>query len=1451
MAPPRPSDGGAGTDGMPDLSHLSQEERQIILQVLQRQKAEEQQEEEIAQKGDRELWDIERQIQGRKEIAQRLIGTQDDAICQICQKTKFADGIGHKCFYCQLRSCARCGGRTTSKSKTIWACSLCQKRQQILAKTGKWFQQKEKQLTTSTPSPGGGSSAPISRQHSEKSPVTAFGDFGEANPPRRQSVAAMEERTAQGGGGGGHMRRQNTLHRQNSVEEHHQCQLQQQQKVPSASEEQRKNGEREAATGPKALGSPGGSTPAEAQNSHRQNHRQMPLENQSEEMNKPNGQLPNSDQRIKSQERKQQQRQRTVETEAAERGEKRRTNGENGGNGRLQSQRSEERRKQQQQRLPTTPAAVDASSSAASKDSSGRQYKAEEGHTPQGSLAGAVSSTVSRHSAVASSGGVPSPMRRRQKASRQQKPANCSSSDDELSSPKAKPTTQQFQQTQPPPLPKVPALSNSTENGARETEFSEKELLRYIYDNSHPNARKVQRGAAPFLRHFFHRSFDSPAMLSAASGVAVSVPFGNAIKVPTADAKALASRIRNYLSNPAVSWQPSTDQRRLIGHMVLTRPSRFSVGPCSSSSSPGPSNSSLDFGVKVVGGRSPLTGRFGAFVSRVRPGSVAESVGQLKTGDEVLEWNGHSLQNVTPEAVYKIVQATKGDVRLELIVSRSLISGGDDFLNLGQIHEQYGLGPSPSLPHSQSLNTSSPFGHPQRFSQRAPSPLVLHQGRSFSDFFDPMSAVWPPPLLAASSADPHEMCRGRIELALLYLRQKRELIISLSGAFDLFPRANGTPRNAYVKLFLLPDRSEKSRRQSKVIADTLAPVWNEHFFYEGLDERAIAERVLEVTLWDFDAFGSHSFLGETLIELSNAPLNNRTLVYPITDLDDDNLIRLRLRQRRFSSMTPPMGQRSRSQLARRGDGAPNSRDAFDPWEKDAKRIGGGNSHSAHNLAENHSRNKRFAIANEDFWKTSQEDWTRNEEDDLFSAGWERGAKRTTGMARRIPNGYLSDQEQEWETERRRHGMAHRREKREHRHHRAEHRDRGGQRRPQSATALRNIAEWEMRHKASSDRGKQYQHQQSMDFSEGGRNGEAMQRQQIRRATRQQELREREAGGGGGGYGSDGSEETLMSVNSAQSMQNKAILRQQQLQRLSQQNDVGQSSTEENNERMGTDALPSGGDAEEMDDPQMMMMAMEGRQGGGTAQQKMTLKELKERKKSLMTRLIPGRNGLNEANKRLGFARSEEVGIPEALAPPEQNKDFIKQESTDSSDNWLPIRPDRPLGSFVENLGPGQVVGRQALGSAQLGELQAALSLEPCGMAVDIMQARGLTALKQSTKTVPGIYVKAYLMEGKNCLAKAKTQPTKTKSSSPQFRQKLVFAEGPRFRMLQLTVLADYGRIERKSFLGVAQIALDELQLNKEPLLGWFKLFPSSSLNGGAQPPLGGEPSRKNSEGSAN
>lgn len=78
------------------------------------------------------------------------------------------------------------------------------------------------------------------------------------------------------------------------------------------------------------------------------------------------------------------------------------------------------------------------------------------------------------------------------------------------------------------------------------------------------------------------------------------------------------------------------------------------------------------------------------------------------------------------QGVYNIVQTTKGDSRLELIVSRPIADGGDDFLNLRRqrIAEQSsGL----ALPHSQSMTAApSPFGSQRFNSRRAPSPLVLH-----------------------------------------------------------------------------------------------------------------------------------------------------------------------------------------------------------------------------------------------------------------------------------------------------------------------------------------------------------------------------------------------------------------------------------------------------------------------------------------------------------------------------------------------------------------------------------------------------------------------------------------------------------------------------------------------------------------------------------------------------
>jgi len=80
---------------------------------------------------------------------------------------------------------------------------------------------------------------------------------------------------------------------------------------------------------------------------------------------------------------------------------------------------------------------------------------------------------------------------------------------------------------------------------------------------------------------------------------------------------------------------------------------------------------------------------------------------------------------------------------------------------------------------------------------------------------DAMPVNMPPPMAfpSSSSTDGDPRICGRMEMALLYLAQKRELIISLSRAYDLVPRPDANPlRNPYVKLFLLPDRRSSTNK---------------------------------------------------------------------------------------------------------------------------------------------------------------------------------------------------------------------------------------------------------------------------------------------------------------------------------------------------------------------------------------------------------------------------------------------------------------------------------------------------------------------------------------------------------------------------------------------------------------------------------------------------------------
>ncbi|KAA0710698.1 Regulating synaptic membrane exocytosis protein 2 [Triplophysa tibetana] len=126
---------------MPDLSHLTEEEKKIILSVMDRQKKEEEKEQSMLKKLHQQFEMYKDQVKKIGDEAQKKPEQKADSpTCGICHKTKFADGCGQVCSYCQTKFCARCGGRVSLRSnKVMWVCNLCRKQQEILTKSGEWF----------------------------------------------------------------------------------------------------------------------------------------------------------------------------------------------------------------------------------------------------------------------------------------------------------------------------------------------------------------------------------------------------------------------------------------------------------------------------------------------------------------------------------------------------------------------------------------------------------------------------------------------------------------------------------------------------------------------------------------------------------------------------------------------------------------------------------------------------------------------------------------------------------------------------------------------------------------------------------------------------------------------------------------------------------------------------------------------------------------------------------------------------------------------------------------------------------------------------------------------------------------------------------------------------------------------------------------------------------------
>lgn len=74
--------------------------------------------------------------------------------------------------------------------------------------------------------------------------------------------------------------------------------------------------------------------------------------------------------------------------------------------------------------------------------------------------------------------------------------------------------------------------------------------------------------------------------------------------------------------------------------------------------------------------------------------------------------------------------------------------------------------------------------------------------------------------------------------------------------------------------------------------------------------------------------------------------------------------------------------------------------------------------------------------------------------------------------------------------------------------------------------------------------------------------------------------------------------------------------------------------------------------------------------------------------------------------------------------------------------WHPssirVGPDGQFGDFIEGLGPSQLVGRQVLGSACLGEIQLGIADRKAHLEVEVIRARGLVP-KPGAKILPGMF----------------------------------------------------------------------------------------------------------------
>ncbi|XP_070822148.1 regulating synaptic membrane exocytosis protein 2 isoform X9 [Chaetodon trifascialis] len=1542
---------------LPDLSHLTEEERKIILGVMDRQKKEEAQEQSMLKKLHQQFESYKDQV---KKMGEETKPTQDQKseapTCGICHKTKFADGCGHLCSYCQTKFCARCGGRVSLRSnKVMWVCNLCRKQQEILTKSGAWFygsgpgqvrgvfeggpQGKKAKLQDPSLYPYQGASGDLtpasdrSRPHGGLLPRQASLDNGsglrysvpgDAPIDRKRSPSASRDPNQK------YDQREGGDHSQYAPTDGN---------MPRSPSDYGDGDPRRAPRGPHMYPDMDASRMGyrDRRGPGRWHSQEYPLD---QELDGPPSEYDLQRQRqeefqaryrsdpnlarypVKPQPYEEQMR---MHAEVGRLRHERRhsdvslayTEQDDPGPIRLSRQHLTERR----------PPMVGQRSYSVDRSSPGPMGPGLGGHrtsnhsppTPHRSPVLGDRSGDLRRGDLGVGG---DPMRRQQhhldpsSAVRKTKKEKMESMlrNDSLSS------DQSESVRPPPPKPhktkkggkmRQVSLSSSEEELATTPEYTSCEDVEI---ESESVSEKGDLDGHWWDHASWHSSEASPMSLH------------------------------------PVTWQPSKDGDRLIGRILLNK--RMKDGSV-------PRDSGALLGLKVVGGKMTESGRLCAFITKVRKGSLADTVGHLRPGDQVLEWNGKLLQGATFKEVYNIILESKPEPQVELVVSRP-------------------IGDIPRIPdstHAQLESSSSSFE-----SQKMDRPSI-----SVTSPMSPSMLRDAPQYLSGQLSSQSLSRRTtpfapRVQVKLWYDKVGHQLIVTILGAKDLPPREDGRPRNPYVKIYFLPDRSDKSKRRTKTVKKSLEPKWNQTFMYSPVHRREFRERMLEITLWDQARVREEEseFLGEILIELETALLDDEPHWYKLQTHDVSSIPLPRASpnaQRRQLHGESPTQRLQRSQRISDSeisdydcedgvgvitDYRPNGRDFQSSTLSVPEQVMSSN-HCSRSADINRARSRSPSVpppssrsldpafdlrpsqysssTRVDHHSVSEDNYspdshfltlprTRHTQpiDDpqkepsrnhrVYPICREEAVRllRSTRMARAYSEGaYSSDFDYE-----RNHGAMDRHEY----HSRSRSADQRptierptsrsrSTERPHDSSLMRSMPSLPSGRSAppspaltrahphsgsvqtsptstpmSSRRGRQLPQlpPTGKDRKDGDEGTEPCEEDadspswtnsgmDMEERSRQMKLKMNKYKQGAGSDSrleqdyhkrsgrdprgsdnlsakssdSDVSDVSAVSRTSSASRFSSTSYMSVQSERPQGNRKIRDFASKMKNRQMGssggmnmTKSTSISGDMcnlEKTDGSQSDTAVgtvgtddKKRRSSIGAKMQAMVGMSRKSRSTSQLSQTEAGGKKL-----RSTIQRSTETGL--AVEMRSRMTRQASRESTDGSMNsyssegnlifpGVRLSSDAQFSDFLDGLGPAQLVGRQTLATPPMGDIQIGMVEKKGALEVEVIRARGLVG-KPGSKALPAPYVKVYLLENGVCIAKKKTKVAR-KTLDPLYQQQLPFEESPGGKVLQVIVWGDYGRMDHKSFMGAVQILLDELDLSNM-VIGWFKLFPPSSL----------------------